>query len=213
MQAMVYRYKAPEDQHNPNIPALGIMFEEQSQQNEGATRASGFPVFDNVLVAKVFPMGNPKSDVIHEIERTLTDGTVVQNKFYSHKYSEQIKLHKAGNETVGGGTPLTELGGLNAAMIQTFKARGVHSIEALAEAAEAGLNDMMGFRKYTDMARAYLSRRAGDAPMVKLAQDKAELEAKYSALEARFNDLVERLGNPESANKPRRGRPPKAVAA
>lgn len=183
----MYRWKDPN--LPPHFPALQVFFLEEPQINVEVTAETGVQTYDNVLVAYVAPMGNSKSNVAKEIERTLPDGTVVKNAENSAKYAEQIKHYKAGTDSEVLGTPLRDLIGMTPATQLNLRSRGIHTIEMLADMPDSSGNDMMGFWDLRDRARKHLEKREKDAPMVKIEAMEAKHQEEVSALKQQLEDL------------------------
>ncbi|CAB4165427.1 hypothetical protein UFOVP833_60 [uncultured Caudovirales phage] len=204
-----YRYRDPGAP--PHIPSLAVTFMHESVINEAITRETGVQSYDDVLVAYVGPMGQPKSTASCEIERTTPDGKVIVNREHTFKYGEQIKLYKAGDTAEAQGTPLKDLVGMTPALAQNLRARGVHTVEMLAEMSDSTQDAFMGFWDYRDRARAHLKARQEAAPTVRLEAELAEQRKTNQSLQRQLDDLKAMIG-PE-ADKPRRGRPPKVQEA
>lgn len=198
-----FSYKDPNAP--PNAGGLLVRFVQESHQNKQLTDASGIATFDNVLIALVSCPGLTKTETASEIERIHPDGTVKQHSVYARKYAEQVKLYKAGATMAELGTPLREIPGITAAMIANMRARGIHTIEMLAEANEGGSADLMGFFDYREKARKYIGLREKEAPAKHLAAELLKRDDEIAALKRQIQEIA--------ALTPKRGagRPPKAV--
>lgn len=201
----LYRWKDPS--LPPQAPALQVYFLEEPQINAQATAESGIQTYDNVLVAYVSPMGMPKSNVAHEIERRLPDGTVAVNQRNAGKYAEQVKLYKAGLGAETQGTPLKDLIGMTPATIMNLRARGIHTIEMMADMPDAAGHDMMGFWELRERAKGHLAKREKEAPMVKLEAIEAQYKAENDSLKRQLEELKALIGEQPVKRGP--GRPPK----
>lgn len=195
----MYRWKDPS--LPPDAPALAVYFLEEPQVNAEATRERGIQTYDNVLTAYVAPMGMPKSNAAHEIERTLPDGTVKVNAFYAAKYGEQIKLYKAGHTSEALGTPLRDLIGMTPATAMNLKARGVHTVEMLAEMSDSGGEGTMGFWELRDRARKHIEARQKEAPTVRLEAELAERDKTIASLQRQMDEMRALLPEPEPERK------------
>jgi predicted flap endonuclease-1-like 5' DNA nuclease len=200
----MYRWKDPS--LPPQAPALQVYFEQQPQVNAEVTAETGIQSYDNVLVAIVAPMGMPKSNVAHEIERTLPDGTVKVNAEKMTKYAEQVRAFKAGLGAETLGTPLKDLIGMTPATIMNLKTRGIHTIEMLADMQDAASGDLMGFWDFRDKARKHIELREKNAPMVRVEA----LEAKHTKEKADMQRQIDELKALVGKRGP--GRPKQAEA-
>ncbi len=199
----LYRWKDPN--LPPNAPALQVYFLQEPQVNNSATAASGIQTYDSVLVAYVSPI-NSKSNVAHEIERTLPDGTVQVNAPKSARFGEQVKLFKAGLGAETQGTPLRDLIGMTPATIMNMKARGIHTIEMLGDMPDSAGHDLMGFWELRERAKKHIEHREKNAPMVKLEAIEAAHKAETDSLKRQLEELRALVNDPPKRGP---GRPPK----
>lgn len=184
----VFRWKDPAV--DPHLPALAIYFEPTPVINDEVTRQTGKQTYDDVLIAYVAPIGQPKSEASHEIERRLPDGTVKVNHFYSMKYAEPLKHYKAGAEAETLGTPLKDLIGMTPAIAMNLKARGIHTVEMLAEMPDAAGNDLMGFWDLRDRAKRHLEAREKEAPAKHLEAELKARDDEIASLKRQMNELA-----------------------
>lgn len=205
----MYRWKDPS--LPPNAPSLQVYFLQEPQINHEATKDSGIQTYDNVLIAYISPVGQPKSNASHEIERTLPDGTVKVNALYSAKYAEQIKHYKSGIQADSIGTPLKELLNMTPALQMNLRARGVHTIEMLADMADGAGQDIMGFWDLRDRAKKHIETREKNAPALKMEAALAERDQQIATLQKQLDDLIARL--PSEPEKRGPGRPRKEAEA
>lgn len=197
---LIYRWKDPS--LPPQAPALQVFFQEDAQINEAVTRETGVQTYDNVLIAYVSPMGMPKSNASHEVKRTLPDGTVKTNAFYAAKYGEQLKAYEAGHSAEALGTPLKDLIGMNRATAMNLKARGISTIEMLADMGDGSGGDIMGFWELRDRAKKHIEVREKNAPKVHLEMELAERDKTIASLQRQMDDmraLIEDKGKKKAA--------------
>ncbi len=200
----LYRWKDPN--LPPNAPALQVYFLQEPQVNDGVTRDTGIQTYDSVLVAYVSPI-NSRSNVAHEIERTLPDGTVHTIQRNAMRFGEQIKLFKAGLGAETQGTPLRDLLGMTPATIMNMKARGIHTIEMLQDMPDDAGHDLMGFWELRDRARKHIALREKNAPMVKMEAIEAKYQSENAELKRQLEELKALINDAPVKRGP--GRPPK----
>jgi len=118
------------------------------------------------------------------------------------------KAWKEGIEVPDDGTPLGSWPGLNAAQVNAFRSVGAKTVEAVAAMSDAviGKVPLPGVREIKRQAALFIEHKSGSA----LAARQAEAEDKIKALEEQLAAAMELL---EEQAKPKRGRPPKTVAA
>lgn len=182
-----YRWKDPS--LPPGAPQLSVHFERHSQVNTAVTTATGKQSYDDVLIAVVAPMGMPKSNVHAEIERVLPDGTVIAHEHNMAKYGEQVRLYKAGTGAEAVGTPLRDLISITPATIMNLKARGLHTVEMLADTPDSMSGDMMGFWDWRDKARKHIEAREKNAPTVRLEMELAQRDETIGSLQRQLDEL------------------------
>lgn len=200
--AQLYRFKDPSG--DSRIPDLSVRFESESLLNKEWTDKEGIPTYDSVLVAYVAPVGQPKSEASIEVERTLPDGTVKENRAAKAKYAEQLKHHRAGTDAEVLGTPLRDIPGITPGTIQNLKARGIHTAEMLAAVSDGGLQDTMGMREFREKARTLIEARTKDAPFRKMQAENDELREQLASMQRQFNDLATSVAEKRGPGRPRK---------
>ncbi len=190
---------------------LIVFFKEAAQKDDASSRAAGYDIFDNVLMAEISAGGHgAKSTVVHECERKKPDGTIIKHPVYYRRYQTIIEQFKSGQTDNGVGTPLNLLPGMDAAKMATLKAAGVHFVETLATVADSmQITGMMGFLELRNNARKFIDLREKNAPMVKMEAVEKELRAENERLQRQMDELIARLGGAETPPKRGPGRPPK----
>lgn len=191
-----------------NSPSLCIYFLNEPQVNKEFTQKTGEQTYDNVLVAYVAAKPQDKSNVAHEIRRTLPDGKVVMTQA-SYKYAEPLKHYDAGIQAESLGTPLKDLLDMNPGTIMSLKARGVATIEVLADLPDSAGHEMMGFYELRDRAKKHIEHRKENAPALRMEAIEAKHAEEVDALKRQLADLAakfaERGDVPEEVPVVRRG--------
>ncbi len=187
---------------------LIVFFREAAQKDTESSRAAGYDIFDNVLMAEISAGGHgSKSTVVHECERKRPDGTIIKHPIYYKRYQTIIDQFKSGKTDEGVGTPLTLLPGMDAAKMASLKASGVHFIETLATVPDSmQITQMMGFGELRGNARKFIDLREKNAPLVKMEAVEKELRADNERLQRQIDDLIARFGGDEKRGP---GRPRK----
>lgn len=189
-----------------NLPSLVVIFREEAHLNDEWTTGNGYKTYDNVLMALVSPPGQVKSTAACEIERRLPDGTLKPHPINSRKYADAVKLYKEGKGGGAAGTPLKELG-LEPGLIATMRARGIHSIEMLAEMSDGAGDELMGFRTFREKAQKFMALREKEAPTKRLEMELKQRDDMIASLQRQLNDLTAAVDAHEIKRGP--GRPPK----
>ncbi len=184
----MYRWRDPN--WPPHIPSLAVYFLEDAQVNAEVTAETGIQTYDNVTIVVVAPAGGrDKSNIHYEVERKLPDGTVKTNREIAIKYGEQLRLYRAGTEAEATGTPLKDLISMTPQTIMNLKARGVHTIEMLAELPDSAGSEMMGFWDFRERAKKHIQLREKNAPMLRMEA----IEEKHKAETAELKRQIEEL--------------------
>lgn len=192
------------------LPSLIVIFKEHPEKNEEFTAANGYDTFDNVLVAYVSPPGQTRSSTACEIERRLPDGTMKVNQANARKYGDVVRLYKEGKGAGAAGTPLKELG-LDPGIVATMRARGIHSIEMLAEISDSAGDELMGFRGFREKAQKYIALREKEAPTKRLEAELKQRDDVIASLQRQLDDLKAAVAAADIPTKRGPGRPRKVV--
>lgn len=208
-QVQIFRWRNPNEP--PGTPALMVRFREQAEKNEQWSLDLGYDAFDNVLVALVCPPGGAKSEAACEIERRLPDGTVKVHPVNARKYAEVVKAYKENHGEGAAGTPLKELG-IDPGQIATLRAKGIHSIEMMAEVSDNSGDNIMGFRGLKDKAVKFLELREKEAPTKRLEMELAQRDQQLASLQRQLEDLQAAVQR-ELPERRGPGRPPKVREA
>lgn len=133
---------------------------------------------------------------------------VVESRFPREWLDEIIKGYKAwkeGKELPLDGTALQQWGVLPPAMLQTFLAQHIRTIEELAEASDEAINPCgMGSRLYRNHAVAWVKlNKEGTvtrtaAEVTALRAENAELKATIGSLSEKLDSLIARLPNTDT---------------
>jgi len=126
----------------------------------------------------------------------------------------QIEPHytawKAGETLPDSGTPLAAWGGVTASQIAALKGVGIKTIEDMAGLSDSNMKNVLpNMRELRTLARQWIDRR----PDAERDAEMAELKAKNEAMMEMLAELKAERSAEVDADKPRRGRPPKAEAA
>lgn len=184
----MYRWRDPS--WPPHVPGLAVYFLQDAQVNHEVTAETGIQTYDNVTLAVVAPAGGrDKSNMHHEVERVLPDGTVKVNRDVAMKYAEQFKLYKAGIGSEATGTPLRDILGMTPATIMNLKSKGIHTVEMLADMPDAGGTDLMGFWDFRDKAKKHLELREKNAPMLRMEAIEEKHKAEKADMQRQLDEL------------------------
>lgn len=203
----IFRWKDPTEP--TNIPAMTVIVEVLSIKNAEFTASTGKPSFDSVLMFKVAAPGMVRSDAACEIERTLPDGVKIVNGANSYKYASVLEAYRKGAGATHLGTPLTELPGMDPGLMNNLKARGIYTVETLAETSDSAIGDLMGLQGWIGKAKGHIAAIEKAAPAKHLEAELKKRDEAYASLEQRFNDLVKAIqDNGGEVPAPRKTRGP-----
>lgn len=187
--------KAPEGNY--------VTFDWDTEKNEEASIRENRPMFDKVLIMQIHSPGAPKSIPAHVVEREKPGEESRPVEFHYRKYKAQIEAFKA--DATGGdmaGTPLDQLPMLDMATKATMRAMNIHTIEALAELPENGIQNLgMGARTWKTQAAAFLEQANGGAPLARLAAENEDLKSRLAELAERMEALEKPQAKPQTKPK------------
>lgn len=194
-------------------------------KNDVASTAAGRPIFDKVLMMKIFKPGDRDSCPHFMVERHYASGQVklcqgetkgpngqTMRGPWREIMADQLKAWETQNGDSGAlnGTPLKEATFIDIALAANLRAVGIHTLEALKEVPDSQLHNLgHNGRALRDQAANYLQAAAGNAPIVKLTADLAERDARIDELQRQLTELAAKLETPEEKRGP--GRPRKAA--
>ncbi len=202
----VYTWKDPSAP--PHLPALQCHFIIHPEVNVEATKAMNVQTYDDVTVIYIYPMGMPKSNAAHEIERRLPDGTTKQTS-YALKYAAPFKLFKDGIGSEATGTPLKDLIGMTPATIMTLRSLGIFTIEMLADMQDAASGNLMGFYELRNKAQKHMEHRKEMAPVLRMDAIEAAHKSEVDSLKRQLDELKALVSENAEPAKRGPGRPPK----
>jgi hypothetical protein len=171
-----------------------VRFQWEAAKNEAQSLQAGRPIFDKVLFAYVMSPG-VRQEAVHEIERLFGDGTVRRREPVAQRYARQLQAFLAQEQSPDlTGTPLDQWPALDVRQRAELKAMNIHTVEALAGLADAGLQRIgMGARELQGKARAFLAQAAGSADAERLAGELARRDAEIDRLRAQVAELAAAL--------------------
>lgn len=193
-------------------------------KNEVASTEAGRPIFDKVLMMKVFKPGDRDSCPHFMVERHFSSGAVKQFNGetkgangqtlrgpWREIMADQLKAWESqgGDGGALNGTPLTEATFIDIAQAANLRAIGIHTLEALKEVPDSLLSNLgHNGRTLREQAVNYLLAAAGNAPIAKMASDLAERDLKIEELQRQLTELAAKFDADEKRGP---GRPRKAA--
>lgn len=192
----------------------------ESGRNAAATAREGRPIHDKLLMLKIRCPGAKNAVQSYELERHLGDGTVIRNESVYQRFAPQIDRFKASEAAPDvGGTPLSEMPGLEVHQVAMLKGVGIYNVEGLAVVEDGNLRHLgMGARALRERAKSYLESAAGAAPVSRLAAENETLRADVERLTAQVAELAKLAEKAQAGGDDERparrgpGRPRKAEA-
>lgn len=187
-----------------------ITFKWDTAKNNFLSEKNGGPVFDKVLIGHISSPGQQKSTMSLEFLREDANNNVRKNENAWKRYGEQAEAFIKKEESPKlQGTPIEQMPGLDMKVAASLKAMHVHTVEALADLTDTGLNALgMGARKLKAEALGYLeSRKSKDAAVEvaqKLSAENAELREQLASLTDIVKEMQSRDAERQSAEIPRR---------
>ncbi len=138
---------------------------------------NGLPVFKNVTYVEI---------------RIKDNSTEVYNQPATEekikRFPKEYALYKLSKEQAKDGTPLEQFSFLSAAEIASCKARGVFTVEALAELDFAKVNSL-GLQNEHVLAQMFLENSGENSKLKKFAEREKEYQEKIRSLEEKISAL------------------------
>lgn len=142
---------------------------------------NGLPIFKNVTYVEI----RIKDNNTEVFNQPATEEKI-------KRFPKEYALYKMSKEQAKDGTPLEQFSFLSAAEIATCKARGVFTVEALAELDFAKVNSL-GLQNEHVLAQMFLENSGDNLKLKKFAEREKEYKAKIAELEEKVASLQEKL--------------------
>lgn len=142
---------------------------------------NGLPIFKNVTYVEI----RIKDNNTEVFNQPATEEKI-------KRFPKEYALYKMSKEQAKDGTPLEQFSFLSAAEIATCKARGVFTVEALAELDFAKVNSL-GLQNEHVLAQMFLETSGDNLKLKKFAEREKEYKAKIAELEEKVASLQEKL--------------------
>lgn len=159
-----------------------VQFRQEAVRDHVASREAGQPVFANAIYMRTLYPGS--TDFLdREIRVRRADGSlIVEDEHLIPTYGKALAEYEANQLSLMAGTPLAVLN-LDAAGEAMLTARGIGSVEMLAELADAHLNGVgAGARALRDRAARYLAQAAGGSALSKVERENEDMRAQMQAM-------------------------------
>jgi hypothetical protein len=154
--------------------------------NNFRSKQEGRTVFDDVEMVEIIIPGDSKTQVVTRV----TDR-------HRHEWAREYEAFKNGLEPAVQGYPIEHWPPLTAAMAANFKARAVHTVEALASVSDANLANLgLGARQWRERAQAWLQQAENGKAVDEMMSQRDEARAELNVLKSQYADLsaaVEKL--------------------
>lgn len=121
---------------------------------------------------------------------------------HKRRFPKAYAAFKAGSVHAEQGTPLEHWPLMTRGLVMSYKAIGVHTVEALAAVHDGNLDALgTGGRELREKARAYLKQADDTAAVQKLAAEKQVMADQMQAMQAQIADLASRLETAEAGGR------------
>jgi hypothetical protein len=138
----------------------------------------GRPIFKDVPHIRIMFAGDKTKVVFRPVEE--------QDK---HRFAPQWAAFERQEEQVQSGTPVTEWSPLTKSEAMELKSMNIHTVEALANLPDSGLN-WLGGREMRNKAQKYLEVSKDSAVLTKMAAENSKLQADIDALKEQIKQLA-----------------------
>lgn len=150
--------------------------------------ANGLPIFKNVTYVEI----RIKDNSTEVFNQPATEEKI-------KRFPKEYALYKLSKEQAKDGTPLEQFSFLSAAEIATCKARGIFTVEALANLDFEKVNSL-GVQNEHVLAQMFLEEAGINVNVKKFADREKEYKQKIAALEEKIALLEEKIVVSEAKN-------------
>jgi hypothetical protein len=162
---------------------VAVAFYLHPRENKKESAKHGRPMFDEVEYIQIQTPG----------ERN----TIVQAPAAPRdrlRFPKAYARFKAGETQAQDGTPLEVWPQMTRALVLSFKAIGIHTVDALAEVNDANIEALgHGGREFREKARAFVKQAADTAEVARLAAETLAKDGQIQAMQSQINDLCRRI--------------------
>lgn len=192
-----------------NTPPLILFFEETAVKDERASR-NGPPVFFPVHQVRVVVAGSKGNEgPIYEMARKVGDNWKMNNELRPQKFLRPYEDWKAGRVSADEGMPLEQWALMDVALVATFKASHVYTVQQLATLPDSALDNAIrrGGREWRAKAQAWLEEAKTAAGDVEARATIARQQEQIDALQAQLSEVLKQQNKQTTGyDKPKRGR-------
>ena len=153
------------------------------------TTASGLPVFKNVTYIEIRLKDN-NTEVFNQ----------PANAEKIKRFPREYEMYLAAKQQVAEGTPLEQFAFLSAAELETCRARGIFTVEALA-ALSAEKVQSLCLQKEHQLAHLFLQQSKNNKSVADFAAREAEYEAQIEKLNKKIEMLQQQLEKNKHTHK------------
>lgn len=206
--------ESPLMRHREGESFLFVKFKWDQVRNNAASDKAGRPIYDKALKIFISQPANAKNqEMSYEIERHIWRGDDQEPEVrikhdLVNRFREVYEAFKKNNSAAMAGTPISELPGLDIAQVAALREMQIHTVEALSALSDSQL--FPGARKWREMAKAYLQKAEGNAPLQAAIAENEKLKDEVAQLREQVQALAAQMGG-EGEEKRGPGRPKKAA--
>jgi uncharacterized small protein (DUF1192 family) len=169
---------------------LHIRFYEMTQKNERKSREAGRAVHDKIDMVEIRIAGDKKTIIHAPADSPSKNIPEIGYISYKQRFPKHWEVYERTQSNLEDGTPLAELTSIDAARRADLKSLNIHTVESLATLSDTNVKKLgMDGSELRDIAKAFLSRAAGNAVETMLIAENAEIKTQMSALEAELARL------------------------
>lgn len=168
-----------------------VMFYMGVKPDSEASEREGRPMFRDCPFIRIFNAG----DSLTIIDKPVWDEPMNSNS-HTQRFPKEWANFKAGvaAEAQGGGTPLKLMPGISQAQVRELEHFHCHTVEQLADIADAHASKFMGIQALKQEARAYILRAKGGAADKTLQRELATRDQEIELLKSQMQQLLNAQG-------------------
>lgn len=187
---------------------LLVTFFIKPKHMEWLSNELGHPIFQDRVMTRIIAPGNNKTVWEHEAKGIVYDTAVDPDTGEYHTQWDKLEVCENGDPTEPDkypkawavfmkkgqpsdlGTPIEEWGAISRSMAESLKLLNVPTIEALAALTDAAAANIMGGRKWRDLAKAELNDNQKRKILAHEQQARERAEDKVVGLESKVAELT-----------------------
>ena len=177
------------DNHSSDVH---VEFFVDAIENPAKSAEAGRAIFEDKEMVRIRFPGDKNRELVAPANQQCTRDPHSNTWLtYIDRFPRHYEAFKRNAAYIGDGTPLNEAPFLTASQKAELHSLNIHTLEALAGMSSAAIASFgLGGRGLVNQAQAWIEKASGSAVEMRLAQENAELKARFDMLEKQLQQAM-----------------------